>query len=288
LYFQSEVKSKFTVKANTLTLVLSSAIKVILILRQAPLIAFVLVLIFDSLLMAISYLYFYHKNKFSAFKWTFNRILAASLLKESWPLILSGLAISVGMRIDQIMLKSFVSAEELGFYAVGVRLAELFSFFPMIISQSIYPKIVRIDFETQKGKLQKLIGYVFYFIGGIALFVTLIASFTINTLYGSEFGASSTVLQILIWTIPITYLGIITNRVLTIKGFQKIIFIKQFSLTLLNIFLNLYLIPRYGIVGAACATLIADIFVNLFLDLAFSKARWLFYVKLKSFLLIRN
>jgi O-antigen/teichoic acid export membrane protein len=286
LYFQSQVKSKFIVKANTITLILSSIIKAVLILKEAPLIAFVLMLIFDAICLAIGYLYFYLKNNLSVLNWVFKKSLAKSLLKESWPLILSGIAISLGMRIDQIMLKNYVSASELGYYAVGVRLAELFSFFPMIISQSIYPKIIKIDFETEKKKLQKLIGFVFYLISGIALIVTLVASFTVNILYGIEFEESSIVLQILIWTIPVTYLGIITNRVLTIKGYQKIIFIKQFSLAILNISLNLYLIPKYGIIGAAWATLLADIFINLFLDFIFPKARWIFYVKMKSFLLI--
>lgn len=285
-FFQSRVESKYVVKTNTITLILSSCIKIILILTEASLLGFVLILLFDSIFRAIGYLYFYKKNNFSLFNWKFDKDLAKSLLKESWPLILSGLAISVAMRIDQIMLKSYLPNSQLGFYAVGVRLAELFSFLPMIIGQSIYPKLIKINFKTGKKKISQLISYVFYPLCALAILVTLFANFGINLLYGSEFDSSTKVLQILIWTIPVTYLGIITNKLLMVEGHQKIIFIKQLMLALLNISLNLYFIPKYGIVGAAMATLIADVIINLFFDVVFNKSRWIYYTKMKALFLI--
>lgn len=197
-----------------------------------------------------------------------------------------GVAISVAMRIDQIMLKSYLPNSQLGFYAVGVRLAELFSFLPMIIGQSIYPKLIKINFKTGKKKISQLISYVFYPLCALAILVTLFANFGINLLYGSEFDSSTKVLQILIWTIPVTYLGIITNKLLMVEGHQKIIFIKQLMLALLNISLNLYFIPKYGIVGAAMATLIADVIINLFFDVVFNKSRWIYYTKMKALFLI--
>lgn len=285
-YFQSKVLSKYVVTANTYSLFLSSLIKVALILMEAPLIAFVLVLLFDSITVSLGFLYYYKREKLSIWKWKVDVSLAKDLLKESWPLILSGLAISVGMRIDQIMLKEFVPANQLGFYAVGVRLAELFSFIPMVITQSIFPKIVSIDFSSEKRKLGNLIRYIFYPLCLMALFVCLVGEFTVNLLYGQEFASSSSVLLILIWTIPVTYLGIITNKLIMVQGHQKIIFMKQLVLTLMNIGLNLYLIPRYGIVGAAWATLLADIFVNLFIDVVFNKARWIYFLKMKALFFI--
>lgn len=287
-FFQARVESRFIVKTNTITLILSSCIKIALILMEAPLLGFVLILLFDSVSRALGYLYFYKKHKYSLFQWKFEMALAKSLLKESWPLILSGLAISVAMRIDQIMLKTYVTDGNLGFYAVGVRLAELFSFLPMIIGQSVYPKIIKINFKTGKKKISQLIGYVFYLLCAMALVVTLLANFGINLLYGVEFDPSTQVLQILIWTIPVTYLGIITNQLLMVESHQKIIFVKQLMLALLNICLNLYLIPKYGIVGAAVATLMADITINLFFDIVFNKSRWIFYLKMRALFLIHN
>lgn len=287
-FFQARVESQYVVKTNTFALILSSCIKIILILIEAPLLGFVLVLLFDSIVRASGYIYFYKKSKLSFFAWKFDKSLATELLKESWPLILSGLAISVAMRIDQIMLNSYVPENELGFYAVGVRLAELFSFLPMIIGQSLYPKIVKLNFKTNRKKISQLLGYVFYLLCAMALVVTLFAKFGINLLYGVEFDSSTPVLQLLIWTIPVTYLGIITNKLLMVEGHQKIIFIKQLALALLNISFNLYFIPTYGIVGAALATLLADIIVNLFFDIIFKKARWIYHIKMRALFLIHN
>lgn len=281
-YFQSRVESSYVVKTNTTAFIISSVVKIILILAQSSLLGFVLVLLIDSVIKAIGYIYFYIENGQSILEWSFDKSLAKSLVKESWPLVFSGLAISVGMRIDQIMLKSFVEDTELGIYAVGVRLAELFAFIPMVISQSIYPKIIKINFETGRKKLSKIIGYIFYFLIFMSVAITIFGRFGVNLLYGEEFDSSTVVLQILIWTIPVTYLGIITNKLLTVQGLQKIIFAKQFALTLLNISLNLYLIPRFGIIGAAWATLISDILINLFLDLAFNKAKWIYYLKIRA------
>ena len=286
-FFQSRVESKFIVKTNTTALILSHCIKIILVLTEGPLIGFVLILLFDSTIRSLGYLFFYKKNNFLISEWKFNKKLAKSLLLESWPLVLSGIAISTAMRIDQIMLKSYLPANELGFYAVGVRLAELFSFLPMMIGQSIYPKIVKLDFKANKKKISQLIRYVFYFLCLMSLAVTLCANIGVDLLYGSKFISSTPVLQILIWTIPITYLGIITNKLLMVQGHQKVIFIKQLALMITNISFNLYFIPYHGIVGAALATLLADIVINLFFDIIFNKARWIFYIKMRAIFLIQ-
>lgn len=285
-YFQAKVLSKYAVFAGLISLVLSSVLKIFLILTEAPLLAFVCVVFFDGFSVGMGYLYFYKKNGLSFRKWKFDISLAKSLLAESWPLILSGLSISIGMRIDQIMLREFVGMEQLGIYAVGVRLAEVFVFLPGIISQSIFPKIVSFDLDLERDKVIAIIRYMFFLLCAIALVITFISKFAVLTLYGVDFLQSYKVLQILIWTIPITYLGIISNLLLNIKSHQKIVFWKQLILLIFNVTLNLILIPKYGIIGAAWATLIADIFINLFMDLAFNKSRWIFKLKISALLFI--
>ena len=95
-------------------------------------------------------------------------------------------------------------------------------------------------------------------------------------------------LSILIWTIPFTYFGIITNTILLSLNNQKLIFYKQLSLTILNVCLNIILIPKYGIVGAALATLTADITINIFYEYFFSETRWLFNLRIQSLLFIKG
>lgn len=286
-YFQSKVLSKYTVYTQIFSSIICAAIKLVLIYFNMSLIYFVIVSLLQSVILASGLIVMYIKQKSSLFKWRINFDLAKNLLKDSWPLILSGIAISMAMRIDQVMLKEYMGSIYVGYYAVGVRLAEAFIFIPMIIGQSLFPKIVKLDFNKEKIFLL-LLFRVFFLLAFIAVVISLLSNFIILFLFGNEYSASTSVLSILIWTIPFTYFGIITNKILLSLNKQKLIFYKQFSLTILNVCLNIILIPKYGIVGAALATLIADITINIFYEYLFSETRWLFNLKMQSLLFVKG
>ena len=143
-YFQSKVLSKYVVYANIISLFISSLVKITLILNDAPLIAFAWVVLFDSFVLACGYIYFYIKNnlKFSIKNLTCNKLTAVNLLHDSWPLILSGLVVSVYMKIDQVMIKEMMDSEAVGLYAVAVRVSELWYFIPLAIVSSLFPAII--------------------------------------------------------------------------------------------------------------------------------------------------
>ena len=91
LYFQSKVLSKYAVWANTIAFFLSSLTKIVLLILKAPLIAFAIVAVFDKIIMAIGYVYFYKKYGALGLKrWKFDFKVAKSLLKDSWPVVFSG------------------------------------------------------------------------------------------------------------------------------------------------------------------------------------------------------
>ena len=134
-YYQSKVLSKYVALANTVVLALSSVIKIALLLYEAPLLVFAVMTVFDGLVLAVGLVYFYIKtSEFKLSSWAFNWGVAKQLLKDSWPLILSGLVVSVYMRIDQVMIKEMLNAEAVGQYAAAVRLSEAWYFIPMAIA----------------------------------------------------------------------------------------------------------------------------------------------------------
>ena len=67
---------------------------------------------------------------------------ATVLLKESWPLILSGLVISVYMKIDQVMIKHLIDDNAVGIYAAAVKVSEIWYFIPVVIASSLFPAII--------------------------------------------------------------------------------------------------------------------------------------------------
>ncbi|MBA5248924.1 MAG: flippase, partial [Gammaproteobacteria bacterium] len=106
MYFQAKVLSKFVVYVNVISLFLSSIVKIALILNEASLISFAWVVLFDSFVLAFGFAYVFLKNsKLNIHNSKFNKMVAIDLLKDSWPLILSGIVISIYMKIDQVMIK---------------------------------------------------------------------------------------------------------------------------------------------------------------------------------------
>lgn len=286
LLFESEVRSKYAVLARLLAFVVLTVAKVTLLLTEAPLVAFAIVIAGESALYAGFLVYFYRQQRFDLGKWTVDRGLVRTLLRQSWPLILSGIAIHIGMRIDQIMLKSYLDAASVGVYAAGVKLAEVFNFVPMVVGKSLFPKIVSMDLQKESHKIKRMIRDVFYLLVGVAVAVNLVSYHTVMLLYGEEYQLSYQVLNVLVWTVPLVYLGIITSRLLLKHNKSRVVLIRQVLVASLNIGLNLLLIPRYGIVGSAVATLLATA-LGLGIEACFPAMRWILVLKLKSIFFIK-
>ena len=286
LYFDSQVRSKVTVLAKMFGFIALTVAKVILLLLDASLEAFAIVLAGDSMVYAASLVYYYRKLRPQMGAWSIERSLVGPLLAQSWPLIMSGIAVKIGMRIDQIMLKSYMSAADVGVYAAGVKLAEVFSFLPVIAGESLFPKIVSMDLKKEEYKIRRILRDGFYLLVAISLFVNLVSYYTVMILYGEEYLMSYQVVNVLVWTVPLVYLGIMTNRILLKQNDSRGVFIRQGLAALLNVGLNVILIPRYGIVGSAFATVLA-IFLTLLLEYFMPATRWLFWLKVRSLFFIK-
>ena len=286
LYFDSQVRSKFTVSAKLFGFVVLTVAKVVLLLLEAPLEAFAIVIAGESALYAASLVYYYRRLRPQMGAWSVEHSLVAPLLAQSWPLILSGIAVKVGMRIDQIMLKSYLEAADVGLYAAGVKLAEAFSFLPVIVGQSLFPKIVSMDLKQEEHTIRRIIRDGFYLLVGVALFVNVVSYYTVMLLYGEAYERSYPVVNVLVWTVPLVYLGIMTNRLLLKHNDSRGVFIRQGLAALLNVGLNTVLIPRYGIVGSAFATVLA-IFMTLCLEYFLPATRWLFWLKVRSIFFLK-
>ncbi|MFP4332874.1 MAG: flippase [Campylobacterales bacterium] len=269
-YFQSKVLSRYVVFANIISLFLSSVVKIVLILNEAPLIAFAWVVLFDSFVLACGFVYFYLKHStFSIKNLIFKKETAISLLKDSWPLILSSVVISVYMKIDQVMIQEMIDSEAVGQYAAAVRLSEAWYFIPMVIASSLFPAIINAKKQSEElyyARLQKLYDLMVWLAIAIALPMTFLSDWVVNLLYGEQYSQSGSVLMIHIWAGVFVFLGVASGRWLLSENLQMIAFWKTFSGMVINVVLNLLLIPKYGIQGAAVATLLGQLTANYVYD----------------------
>jgi O-antigen/teichoic acid export membrane protein len=288
-YFQSKVLSKYVVYANIFSLFISTLVKIMLILSEAPLVAFAWVILFDSFILATGFIYFYIKDytKFNIQNLTFKSRTAISLLKDSWPLILSGIVISIYMKIDQIMIQNMLGSNAVGQYAAAVRLSESWYFIPMVIASSLFPAIINAKQQNKNlynTRLQKLYDLMVWMAISIALPMTFLSDWVVKFLYGGEYNQAASVLMIHIWAGVFVFLGVAFSGFLTTENWTRKSFYRTFLGALFNIIFNYILIPIYGINGAAVATLLSQLIANYIYDFFDKDLHHQLKMKTKAFL----
>ena len=285
--YQAEVKSKYVVYAQLVQLVVSSITKLVFVCIAAPLVWFACVFLFDAVVLAVTLLAVYLKNTGKVWYWKWCWQTAKELLRDSWPLILSGMVISIYMKIDQVMIKEMLDAEQVGLYAAAVRLSEAWYFIPVAITSSLFPAIINAKKQSEElyyQRLQKLYNLMVWLAVAIALPTTFLAPWVIRVLYGEAFLLAARVLSIHIWAGVFVFLGVANGRWIIAENLQYIATIRSAAGAMVNVALNILLIPKYGINGAAIATFFS-VFVASHIAFSFiNKARKVFIMQNKSFL----
>jgi O-antigen/teichoic acid export membrane protein len=259
-YFQARVLAKYSVYMQSSSMVITSALKILLILFEYPLVYFAVVTTLESVVLSFGYVFVYKIQNLSIFKWRFNKEVAIQFLKDAWPLILAGLAIAIYMKIGQIMIKKMMSNEEVGYYAAAVRLCEAWYFIPMAITTSLYPAIVnakKVSEVLYLNRLQKLYDIMAWISIGIAIPVTLFSELIIKILLGTQYLPAAPVLTIYIWAGVPTFLGVASSQFLITENLTLFSFYRTLLGMVLNVVLNFTLIPIWGIAGSAISTLVS-------------------------------
>ena len=285
LNFQAKVKSKYVVHAQFVQLIISSIVKIILVVNEAPLIWFASVYSLDVIVLAMGLVFAYLYNGENIFSWKWSFETSKYLLHDSWPLIFAGVVVSVYMKIDQVMIKEMLGAKEVGLYAAAVKLSEAWYFFPMAIASSLFPAIINAKVyqkEVYYQRLQKLYDLMVWIAIAIALPISILSSWIVELLYGNEYLESSSVLNIHIWSGIFIFLGVASSKYLLAENYIKKTFYRTFVGALLNIIMNYYLIGIMGIKGAAISTFASHFFAAYFYDILDKDLRIMFIMKTKS------
>lgn len=288
LYFQSQAKSKITSLAKLCQLLISSAIKICLIIIEADLIWFVTVVLFDQITLAILLIYSYYKQKLKIFYNKFNALIAWKLLKDGWPQIISGFSIMIYIRIDQLLVNYYLGSDATGVYSVAIRLSEVFYIVPVLITQSVFPSLVnsKNNVVIYNSRLSHLYTMLVIFSVITALVTTFLGGWVVNALYGKAYSPAASVLILHIWGGIFVALGVVGSKSIINENKQYLIVYRSIFGAILNIILSMYLIPIYGIMGAAFGTLVAIIFSSYALDFFGKSTRKMFYQKTRALFLV--
>jgi PST family polysaccharide transporter len=286
-YYYAKVQAKYSIISKNAAFLIVAGIKIYLLLNKASLIQFAILgsleILLSSLFLVISYI----KSKELIKQWKISLNYCTAILKQSWPLILSGFVIMIYMRIDQIMLGNMIGDDEVGLYSAAVRISEIWYFIPIIMANSVYPSLIKSKqqskdlYERRYLMLFRLMNYITI---PIALVMTFSSKLIINFLYGETYIASGTILSIHIWVGVFVFLGVAAGGFYIIENLMILSFRRTLLGAIINVCLNFLLIPFFGGIGAAIATLFAQSIAVYFVELFSKKTRILFILKSKSFL----
>jgi PST family polysaccharide transporter len=212
-------------------------------------------------------------------------VRAKRLLKDSWPFILSAISVMIYMRTDQIMLGQMVGDDAVGIYSAATRMSEVWYFIPLIISNSVFPAILGSKIRDKKEyyeRLQKLYDILVFISLCVALPMTFLAGPIVVFFYGQAYSTSGPILAIHIWTSIFVALGVASGKSFLAENRQILIFYRAALGAIINVALNFILIPKYGAIGAAIATVFANIAATYIFDLFYKETREMFRMKTQA------
>ncbi|MBN2857341.1 MAG: polysaccharide biosynthesis C-terminal domain-containing protein [Candidatus Delongbacteria bacterium] len=186
--------------------------------------------------------------------------IIAEELKYGTIVFLGAFFIFLNYRLDQWLIKFFLGNKELGLYAVGVAIAEILLIIPTGLINPLRARLYNIgndhsDFKTVTAKTIKFALYATAAISVPVFFlVPLISS---EFLYGEKYAESVVIIQILIAGIIFLTFGKVGSHYYVVKGRPAIHMYSALSIFLVNFALNLIMIPKFGIKGAAIASSIS-------------------------------
>ncbi|MEM0965500.1 MAG: flippase [Verrucomicrobiota bacterium] len=271
VWFQSQVRSDLAVTATGISLIVFSLVKLGAIYFGASVLEFAYISLVSAISFSCLLIYFYKKHFGSVLRWRFKHTIASDFLKQCWPLILSGLAIAVYMKIDQIMLGTLLGQEAVGYYSVAVKISSVWYFIPAILATSLFPAIMNARKRSRKLYVGRLQQY-FDLNAGLSYLICVPLSFAapliVDLLFGDEFSDSGPILAVQAWSSLFVFLGVARGEYLVAEKLFKFSFCCTVLGAIINIALNYALIPVHGGLGAAIATLVSYA-VSAFLSSAF-------------------
>lgn len=274
-FYQSQVKSKHVVRTQMFINLAVSLAKIAMVLAHFSLIWFAIIVAVNAVLNAGGFIYTYLRSSGKLRDWFFQKELALSLLRETWPLALYGIALNIQARIDQVMLGNLLNNYEVGQYSVALKFIEIFGFVPMVLMSTFTPavsKAKQVDEKLYEARLVNFYRLMFLAFLVVAVPIYFFAENVIVLLYGIEYQAAGFLLSLFALRLFFSNMGV-----------GKSIFIVNESMFMYSLFtvvigaasniaMNYFLIPLYGTVGAIVASMVSFTISIFIVDLFFAKA----------------
>ncbi|MGN0478692.1 MAG: flippase, partial [Hominenteromicrobium sp.] len=286
-WFQSYLRSKYVAIVKSISYVIVAAYKIYILASGKSVEWFAFSTSFDFLLIAVMLLIVYRFNGGKPFR--FSLETAKSLIRQSYHFILSGLIITVYTQMDKIMIQQMLGETEVGLYSAALTICNYWVLIPTAMINSMRPSIME---QKKLGnealylkKIRRLYAVLIWSGIFVSTVISLLSPWIISILYKEVYAPAATTLSIAIWYTTFSTLGIARGIWLVCENKNKYVKKCVFWGMLINLLLNYFLIPVWGINGAAVATLVTQIFNSIIAPMLYKEIRVHTKYILQAFLL---
>ncbi len=213
-------------------------------------------------------LHYLFSLKFAVISLAWDMSLWKEVIVRFWPLAITVILNLIYLKADILLLSFFKSSTEVGFYGASYKIIDVLSSIPFMFAGLILPILSTAwmdnEIETFKKILQKSLDFMIIATLPIIIGTQFIAKETMFLVAGSEFTASSIILQILIISLLAIFPGtILAHAVISIDKQKKMIPFYLFT-TITSLMAYLILIPRYSYFGAAAVSIYSELSIAIF------------------------
>lgn len=284
-WFQAELRARQATLARNVGMLVAAAATIVVVVTKGSLILLATATILSPFVSALLSIGFYRTAGRRLSRWRPSRIVATSLARRAFPLIVSSAAIGVYLKIDQVMLGWMSTREEAGVYAAAVRISELLYFLPIVLTTAVGPSVARAratDYDLYQARLARLFSYL-----GLAAIAIISAMQVFGgqlavLLYGKDFSRVGGVLAVHIFASLFVFLGVGESLWTVNESLERLAMYRTIVGAVVNVALNLLLIPHYGALGSAWATLVAYAVATTIGNFFHSRTRPVFWMQLRS------
>ncbi|MBK6753461.1 MAG: flippase [Flavobacteriales bacterium] len=283
-HFMANVKADRIVRVQFTQVLLSAAMKMLLIWMGASLIWFAWIYVVEGVIVAIGYTWLLERDGISIRTWRVSRATMGYVLGQSWPMLVYGVALYIQAKIDQVMIGDLLARTdgqeaayaEVGQYSVALKMIEALGFLPVIVQKSLAPAVTRARAEDPALYADRMLNlyrlmFLLFLITSVPLF--FVAEPMIVWMYGEEFRPAGFLLSLFAIRLFFTNMGVAKASFITNESLFRYSLLTAIIGAGLNIAINYLLIPEYRSIGAIWATIISFAVSLFLLDLCFKRTR---------------
>lgn len=245
---------------------ISAAFRVFAIAVLKSLILYAIGIVMETAVFVTFLVYFY--RRYYTKKVFISKGTIFVMLRMSYPFIFSAVLATIYGQADKIMLKSMIDNSSVALYNASALIAGLVVIIPTTIIEGFRPDIMDAkisDENLYRRRMRQLYSIIFWSCIAYGIFITIFARPIILILYGEKYLGAVSSLSLIVWYTSFSYFGAINNVYMVAEDVVKWVQVTTLLGAILNIVFNYFFIGLWGIVGAALASLLTQIFANFIL-----------------------